>query len=154
MGALKRLFGFFFSRSLFIFLIIGGLNTILSYLFSFLLVQYAGSGLYVATAIPYAVLSVPSFYFNRRFSFQSKAPLLGSIIRFTVIIVVCFHLSFLLNNWIVPQMRIYLFPDISEVWYTLIRLLGIQVVFTMLNYIGQRLWAFKEPAPASIADTE
>ena len=36
------------------------------------------------------------------------------------------------------------FPAMGDTAYTLVRLLGIQVVFTLLNYLAQRLWAFKE----------
>ena len=151
MKTIKKLFGFFWDRSLLIFLIIGGVNTVLSWLFSFALAEYAHWDLYFSTLLPYAVLSVPSFYFNRRFSFKSRAPLGPSIFRFAVIIAVCFHLSYLLNNLVVPWMRDAWFPGISDTWYTVVRLLGIQVVFTLLNYVGQRLWAFK-PGPDAAGD--
>ncbi len=140
---MKKLFGFFWDRSLLVFLLIGGVNTVLSWLASFALAEYAHWSLYFSTLLPYAVLSVPSFYLNRRFSFKSRAPLGPSVFRFSVIIVVCFHLSFLLNNLVVPWMRTAWFPGIGDAWYTALRLVGIQVVFTLLNYLGQRLWAFR-----------
>ncbi len=146
MNLFRKLFSFFWDRSLGIFLIIGGLNTIISYILSFTLNIYAGWGLFAATATAYALCSVPSFYFNRRFSFKSSAPLGQSILRFSVIITVCFLLSYTLNNLFMPWAHASWFPSMGNIPYTLIRLLGIQVVFTMLNYIGQRLWAFKSPS--------
>ena len=142
---MKKLFRFFWNRSLLIFLLIGGVNTVLSWLARFALAEYTHWDLYFSTLLPYAVLSVPSFYFNRRFSFKSRAPLGPSIVRFALIIAVCFHLSFLLNHLVVPAMRSAWFPGIGEGLYTALRLVGIQVVFTLLNYVGQRLWAFKPP---------
>ena len=139
-----KLFSFFWDRSLLIFLIIGGVNTLISYVGSFLLVQLANWGLFAATAVMYALCSVPSFYFNRKYSFQSKAPLGRSLLRFFIIITGCFLLSYSLNNLVVPWMHANWFPGLPGVWYTLLRLLGIQVVFTVLNYVFQRLWAFKE----------
>ena len=141
---LKKLFSFFWDRSLLIFAIIGAVNTVISYVGSFLLVQFAGWRLFWATALMYAVCSVGSFYFNRKYSFQSKAPLGRSIVRFTIIIAACFLISYAANNLVMPWMYEHWFPGMSDVAYTLLRLLGIQVLFTLLNYIAQRLWAFKE----------
>jgi putative flippase GtrA len=143
MKAIKKLFSFFWDKSLLIFAIIGGLNTVISMVGSFLLRTQAGWGLYASTAIMFAVCSVASFYFNRKYSFKSKAPLGQSILRFTVVVVVCFHLSFLLNNFVMPWMRTHWFPNISDMCYSAIEIVGIQVVFTLLNYVGQRLWAFQ-----------
>lgn len=150
MKLVKKLFGFFWDRSLLIFLIIGGLNTVVSLLLQFMFMelfgweQYGIWGIFFSTLIPYAVCSVPSFYFNRKYSFQSKAPLGPSVARFAVIISACYFLSFGLNQLAVPAMRAAWFPGISEMLYTVVRLLGIQVVFTLLNYVGQRQWAFKQ----------
>lgn len=144
MKFIKKLFGFFWDRSLLIFAIIGGLNTIVSMVGSFLLRNYAGWGLFAATATMYAVCSVASFYFNRKYSFESKAPLGKSIFRFTVVVTVCFLLSYSLNHFAMPWMRERWFPGIGDFWYSAIEIVGIQVVFTLLNYVGQRLWAFKE----------
>lgn len=108
-----------------------------------MLTHIAGWGLFAATAAVYAVFSVPSFYFNRKYSFKSKAPLGQSAFRFFIIITVCFFLSYGLNYAVMPWMRLRWFSGIGEAAYILIRLLGIQTVFTGLNYIGQRLWAFK-----------
>ncbi|MFV0412453.1 MAG: GtrA family protein [Oscillospiraceae bacterium] len=156
MKLVKKLFSFFWDKSLLFFLIIGGANTVLSMLFSFLLNNYVFTGgtlgLYFSMAIPFAVLSVPSFYFNRKYSFASKAPLGKSILRFALIIAVCFHLSFFLNQLLVPWMKENWFPGIQPMLYSFIRIVGIQVVFTLLNYLGQRLWAFKpedKPLPGT-----
>lgn len=145
---IKKFFSFFWDKSLLIFLIIGGLNTILSMVSSFLLSNYVFApttmGLYISMLIPFAVLSVPSFYFNRKYSFESKAPLGQSILRFAIIIVICFHLSFFLNQLLMPWLHQNWFPTINPTLYSAIRIVGIQAVFTILNYLGQRLWAFKK----------
>lgn len=143
MKAIKKLFSFFWDKSLLIFAIIGGLNTVISWVGSFLLRTQAGWGLYASTATMFAVCSVASFYFNRKYSFKSKAPLGQSIFRFTVVVVVCFHLSYLVNQFALPWMRLHWFPNMGDTAYAAIEILGVQVVFTILNYIGQRIWAFQ-----------
>lgn len=145
MKLIKKLFAFFWDRSLLIFLIIGGLNTVASMTINFLLNNFGGWHFFWSSAFAFAVCSVPSFYFNRKYSFQSKAPLGQSIFRFSVIIVGCFLLSYFLSNLAVPWMYEHWFPGIHPMLYSFIRIVGLQVVFTLLNYLGQRLWAFKAP---------
>ena len=144
MKSIKKLFSFFLDKSLLSFLIIGGVNTILSMSGSFVLKNYFNWSLFASTAIMFAVLSIPSFYFNRKYSFKSNAPLGKSIARFATLVTACFLLSFSLNNLVLPLLRDNLFPNINEMLYSFIAIVGIQVVFTMLNYVGQRIWAFKE----------
>ncbi len=141
---LRQLFAFFWDRSLLIFLIIGGLNTIISMAGSFALNNYAHWPLFWSMVFMFATCSVPSFYFNRKYSFQSKAPLAQSILRFSTLVTVCFLVSYGLNYLVVPWMYTHWFPGIHPLFYSAIRIVGIQAVFTILNYMGQRLWAFKE----------
>ena len=72
MRLFKKLFSFFWDRSLLIFLIIGGLNTLVSMAGSQLL--YGALGYWGATALMFTVCSVFSFIFNRKYSFESKLP--------------------------------------------------------------------------------
>lgn len=137
-----KLINFFLNPSVIPFLIIGGVNTIISMAGSFALREYAGWGLFPATAIMFAATSVPGFYFNRKFSFKSKAPLGKSVLRFSVLVTGCYLLSFSINNLFMPWARQHIFPAMSNTVYNIITIIGIQVIFTALNYTGQRLWAF------------
>ncbi len=138
----KKLFSFFWDRSLLFFLIIGALNTLVSMVGSQLLL--GALGYWGSTALMFAVCSVFSFIFNRKYSFQSKAPLLQSAVRFTVVIAVCYLVSFGLSDFLVPWVVDAFAWPISTEWVTRIAMLVAQVIFTGMNYIGQRLWAFKE----------
>ena len=138
----KKLFSFFWDRSLLFFLIIGALNTLVSMVGSQLLL--GALGYWGSTALMFAVCSVFSFIFNRKYSFQSKAPLLQSAVRFTVVIAVCYLVSFGLSDFLVPWVVDAFAWPISTEWVTRIAMLVAQVIFTGMNYIGQRLWAWKE----------
>ncbi len=144
MNAIKKMVSFFWNRSLMIFLIIGGLNTIVSMSLNYALNTWAAWPFFYSSAFAFAVCSVPSFYFNRKYSFQSTAPLLKSIVKFTTIITTCFLLSYALNHLAMPFLREEFLQSWPQSIYTFIRVVGLQVVFTALNYVGQRLWAFKE----------
>lgn len=138
---MKKLFAFFWDRSLLFFLIIGGLNTVISMVGSQLLLN--SLGYWGASALMFALCSVASFYFNRKYSFQSQAPLLQSAVRFAVVIAVCYLISFGLSRFLVPAVVGAFQWGIAEEWVTRIAMLVAQVIFTGCNYLGQRLWAFK-----------
>lgn len=146
----KKLFSFFWDKSLLIFLIIGALNTLVSVAGSQLLLSPftklwgEKAAYWLSTAIMFTVCSVFSFIFNRKFSFESKAPLLKSAVKFSVVIAVCYIISFGLSDIIVPAFMGWAFPALSSAWVTRIAMLAAQVIFTACNYLGQRLWAFKE----------
>ena len=138
---IKKLVSFFFDRSLLIFLIIGGLNTIVSMVGSQLLL--GALGYWGSTALMFTLCSILSFIFNRKYSFQSTAPLLPSALRFAVVIAVCYLVSFGVSDLLVPWLAGALSLPLSQEWITRIAMLVAQVIFTGMNYIGQRLWAFK-----------
>jgi putative flippase GtrA len=151
MKRIQKLFAFFWNRSLLIFLVIGGVNTLLSMTVNGLLNHYAGWHFFFSSAFAFVVTSVPSFYFNRKYSFKSKAPLRRSLLKFTVLVTGCFLLSYGLNELLLPRLQAGVWSGMNGLLYTLVRIVGLQVVFTVLNYLGQRLWAFKNP-PGSAAE--
>ncbi len=147
---MKKLFSFFWDKSLLVFLIIGGLNTIISMAGSQLLlapftaVFGAGSAYWLSTSVMFVLCSIPSFYFNRKYSFESVAPLVPSIIRFSTVIAVCYLLGFGFSSFVTPAIvSVFSGLSISSVVITRIAMVLGQVIFTGLNYLGQRLWAFK-----------
>lgn len=142
MSFLKRIFSFFWDKSLLIFLIIGGINTIVSMAGSQLL--YGWLGYWGSTALMFAICSIFSFIFNRKYSFKSNAPLLQSILKFTIVITVCYFISFGISDFIMPYICGALFPSLSQQWVQRGAMLFAQCIFTACNYVGQRLWAFKQ----------
>lgn len=149
-GFFKKVFSFFWDKSLLIFLCIGLGNTLLTMAGTQLLLRPftelwgPAAGYWGTTALMFALASILSFILNRRFSFQSKAPLLPSILKFSLVIAVCYLISFGLSDIIVPAFMAAVFPAVGDEWVTRIAMLVAQVIFTSLNYIGQRLFAFKE----------
>ncbi len=146
----KKIFSFFWDKSLLIFLCIGLGNTLLTLVGSQLLLRPfterwgAAAGYWGPTALMFALTSILSFVLNRRLSFQSKAPLGPSILRFAVVIAGCYLISFALSDWIVPAFMAAVFPAVGAEWVTRVAMLVAQVLFTGLNYICQRLWVFKD----------
>ena len=139
---MKKLFAFFWDKSLLFFVLIGAGNTIITMVGSQLLFSYLGY--WGSTALLFALTSIISFILNRTYSFHSKAPLLQSAVRFAIIIAVCYLISFGISSVFVPWFVQNYVQGLAKETVTRIAMIVAQVLFTAMNYLGQRLWAFKE----------
>jgi len=122
------------------FLLVGVVNTALSAAIMFLLYNLAGAGYWPATAASYVVGSVFSFLANRSFTFGDRGSVASSLWRFALVIAVCYATSFGLAR---PLVRLALghLHATQSVTDNAAMLVGM-VVFTGLNYVGQRRFVF------------
>ncbi len=140
-----------FPRSLWFFILIGMLNTVLSQVLMQYLNRVWGGGFWGSSAFVYVVTSVLSYFLNRRFSFKNTDRVAHTAWRFALVIGVCYLLGHLLAGpatalglWIAPGFLPFLnrlFPHLG--WnQEQLSLLVAQVIFNVFNYIGQRFFAF------------
>lgn len=128
-----------FDASMWKFLLVGVANTLLSAVIMFLL---EGLGYWPSTAIAYVAGSVLSFFLNRRFTFQSKAPFWPSVLRFAINVAVCYVIAYSLAQ---PLAELILgWMGLPAIWVERLAKLGGMVLFTCLNYFGQRFFAFRK----------
>jgi len=128
-----------FDASMWKFLLVGVANTLLSAVIMFLL---EGLGYWPSTAIAYVAGSVLSFFLNRRFTFQSKAPFWPSVLRFAINVAVCYLIAYSVAQ---PLAELVLgWIGLSAIWVERLAKLGGMVLFTGLNYFGQRFFAFRK----------
>ena len=128
-----------FDASMWKFLLVGVANTLLSAVIMFLL---EGLGYWPSTAIAYVAGSVLSFFLNRHFTFQSKAPFWPSVLRFAVNVAVCYVIAYSLAQ---PLAELILgWIGLPAIWVERLAKLGGMVLFTCLNYFGQRFFAFRK----------
>lgn len=134
---MKRLF----DRTLLRFLMVGVCNTLFSAAIMFLLYELAGLGYWGSSAVAYALASVLSFFLNRSFTFQSRGPLLSTALRFTVNVTVCYLVAYSLAQ---PLMGWGLGrAGLSQAVVDRAAMLFGMCLFTGLNYLGQRFFAFR-----------
>ena len=148
---MKKLFAFFWDKSLLIFAIIGAVNTVITMVGTQLLMgpftNLWGENVayWASSATMFFLTSIEAFFLNRHFSFESKAPMGKSAVRFATVVAVCYLLSFSMSKWLVPTfIRVCLPQFEGNAWVLRIALLVAQVIYTGCNYLGQRLWACKE----------
>ena len=127
------------SNSFLRFLLVGVGNTLLSMILMFLL---EGLGYWPSTAIAYAAGAAMSFFLNRYFTFHSEEDFWRSLGKFIVNVVVCYVVGYGLAKLLIP------IPEeptaVPVIWFERAsKLLGM-CLYTLLNYFGQRFFAFRK----------
>ncbi len=122
------------------FLLVGILNTLVGNGLSFLLLNVAGWGYWLSSAVSYALASVMSYFLNRYFTFKYTGNDYGVILRFALNIAVCYVLAYGLAQPVVT----YLLSGLSSKWQENIAMFVGMGLFVVFNYLGQRFFAFRE----------
>ena len=143
MDKLKKIFDPTFFR----FIVVGVINTLVGYGVMFGLYNLAGlhlwgdTGYWISSAANYVVGSIVSFFLNKHFTFRSREKGAGVVIRFLVNISVCYLLAYGLAkpavSWALGGM------GLSEQLQGNLTMLFGSGLFVLLNYFGQRFFAFK-----------
>ena len=124
--------------SLFRFLIVGVINTLVGSAIMFGLYNLAGWGYWPSSAANYILTSILSFFLNTYFTFQRKAWSGGEVPRFAAHIAACYA-----YGAAKPLVRLLLSGASAAVRDNVSMLAGM-VLFTACNYLGQRFFAFKK----------
>ena len=144
MDKLRKLFDPTFFR----FLAVGVVNTLVGYGVMFGLYNLAGlhawgeAGYWISSAANYLVGSVVSFFLNKHFTFRNQEKGAGVVLRFVVNISVCWLLAYGLAK---PAVRWALGGmGLDEQLQGNLTMLAGSGMFVVLNYFGQRFFAFKQ----------
>ena len=121
------------------FLLVGVGNTLLSAVLMFLL---EGLGYWSSTAIAYVAGAVMSFFLNRKFTFQSQETMGRSAVKFALNVAVCYILAYSIAQ---PLGELVLGAmGLTSVWLERLTKIGGMGLYTILNYFGQRFFAFRK----------
>lgn len=128
-----------FDPSMWKFLLVGVANTLLSAVLMFLL---EGLGYWPSTAIAYVAGAVLSFFLNRSFTFKSNAAFWPSVLKFAINVVVCYLIAYSIAQpvvtWVLSR------TAIAPIWQERIAKLCGMGLYTVINYFGQRFFAFRK----------
>ena len=134
-----------FDPTLFRFLLVGVVNTLVGYGVMFGLYNLAGlhlwgdPGYWISSAANYLVGSVVSFFLNKHFTFRSREKGPGVVLRFAANITVCWLLAY----GIAKPLALRLLAGFDEKLQTNAAMLAGLCLYTALNYLGQRFFAFR-----------
>ena len=121
------------------FLLVGVGNTLLSMVLMFAL---EGLGYWPSTAIAYVAGAVLSFFLNRRFTFHSEETLGRSAVKFALNVAVCYVLGYGLARGLMGILAPW--SPLSPLWWERLSKLVGMGLYTVLNYFGQRFFAFRK----------
>lgn len=125
--------------TLFRFLVVGVINTLFGTTIMFLC-HAAGLGYWLSSGANYFFGSILSFFLNKHFTFRTQEKGFKVAAKFTINIVVCWVLAY----GMAQPFTLYFMEDTSvsiEMKEKVSLLVGM-VLFTGLNYFGQRFFAF------------
>jgi len=123
------------------FLMVGVGNTLLSAVITLVLYNGLNVRPVVSSAIAYVAGAVMSFFLNRWFTFHSQEEFWRSAVKFAINVAVLWTLTTpFLQPWAAKVLRGWM----GEKWANSLALLGCMGLYTILNYFGQRFFAFRK----------
>ena len=122
------------------FLLVGVLNTLFGMTIMYVLYNVFDVSYWWSSAANYFFGSILSYILNKHFTFGHKGHVASSALRFTINVVVCYVIAYSIAK---PLMMWLLSGWGKTVQENVAMFVG-TVLFTALNYIGQRFFAFSE----------
>ena len=122
------------------FAMVGVANTIFGTAIMFLFYNVFHLSYWVSSASNYIFGSILSYFLNKNFTFQNKERSWKQVAKFIINIAVCYVLAY----GIAKPVVMYLLSGAGQKIQENAAMLAGMCLFTGFNYIGQRMFAFKE----------
>lgn len=120
------------------FAMVGVVNTIVGTTIMFTAYNFLGLSYWESSAANYFLTSILSFFLNKYFTFSCKDTSFSQVLRFALNIAVCYFLAY----GIAKRAMLVIMSGAGEKLRTNVAMLTGMVLFTLLNYTGQRFFAF------------
>lgn len=129
----------FFDPSMLRFLLVGVVNTLVGAGIMFLLYNLAGCSYWLSSAANYIVGGVVSYFLNKYYTFKNTERSWQQVLRFALNVAVCWLLAY----GIAKPLALRLLAGFDEKLQTNAAMLAGLCLYTALNYLGQRFFAFR-----------
>lgn len=122
------------------FLLVGVINTLVGCGTMFLLYNFAHCSYWLSSAANYVIGGIVSFFLNKYFTFRKKEWSWSQVVKFALNVAVCWLLAYGLAKPLVLRVL-----SGQSVWLqeNVAMLVGM-CLYTALNYLGQRFFAFRK----------
>ncbi len=141
---LKSFILLFFDKTFLKFILVGIVNTLFGTAIMFGSYNLLHLSYWISTAANYFFASILSYFLNKRFTFKNTEKGKGTVIRFALEISVCYLIAYGAAK---PLVRLILSGASETVRDNIAMLVGMGL-FVILNYMGQRFFAFAEKKDA------
>jgi putative flippase GtrA len=125
------------------FLLVGVVNTIVGLSAMYLFLHGFSFSYWVSTFLGNIIGACVSYILNRSFTFKSNAEIGTSMVRFAIVILVCYFISYFLGQ----KIALYLFSQLSFLGTKYAQDAAVLFgtgIYTITNYLGQRIFVFKQ----------
>lgn len=122
------------------FIIVGIINTLVGCAIMFGLYNLADCSYWLSSAANFVLTSILSYFLNKKYTFRHSGDVGGSALRFAINIAVCYILAF----GIAKPLALWLLDGCSKSVQENIAMFAGLCFFTVFNYLGQRLFAFRK----------
>lgn len=129
-----------FDRTMLRFLLVGVLNTLVGCGTMFLLYNWARCSYWVSSAANYIIGGFVSFFLNKYFTFHKKEWSWAHVWKFVVNVAVCYIIAYGVAK---PLILRLLAGQALQLQENIAMLVGM-FLYTGLNYLGQRFFAFQK----------
>lgn len=136
MSMMKKLFDSTVVR----FVFVGAVNTLFGAGIMFIFYNCLHLSYWLSSASNYFFGSILSYFLNKYFTFRRTERSAKYIVRFVINISVCYFAAYSVAKPLITQ----LLASASVTAQENIAMLAGMVIFTVLNYFGQKLFAFKK----------
>lgn len=129
----------FFDRPVFRFAAVGVVNTLFGAGIMFLLYNFAGLSYWYSSAANYICGGVLSYFLNKKFTFGVKKRSVRQFLLFAANQIVCYAVAYGAAKPLAAEV----FSSLTQQMQDNLAMLAGMVVFTALNYIGQKFVVFR-----------
>lgn len=126
------------------FVAVGILNTVIGISFSYLCLNLLKLGYWPSTFIGNTLGAVNSFILNKTFTFKSNKSLGQSTVRFIIVILICYFISYYVSERSITYILNSIYSGLSENLINNINVLFGAGIYTITNYLGQKYFAFND----------
>lgn len=122
------------------FIVVGVINTIFGTAVMFIAYNFMHLSYWVSSAANYILGSILSYFLNKYFTFQNKSKSPKTVLKFILNISVCYLIAYGVAK---PVVTSILSSQTKSIQENAAMLTGM-CLFVILNYFGQRFFAFKK----------
>ena len=122
------------------FILVGIVNTVVGTAVMFISYNVFHLSYWISSAANYVVGSVCSYFLNKYFTFQNKEKSPVILLKFAVNITVCYLIAY----GGAKRLILLLLSGFSKQWQDNVAMVCGMGLFVILNYFGQRFFAFKK----------
>jgi putative flippase GtrA len=131
-------------------LLVGVVNAIVGLSAMYFFLHGLSFSYWTSTFLGNIIGACVSYILNRSFTFKSKTAVGKSMFRFTIVILVCYFISYLLGE----RLAHYLFSHLSFLETKYAKDAAVLIgtgIYTITNYLGQRLFVFPKKLKTKIS---